>query len=40
MEGEFPLTDSERRTETADRQLAVLYTVRNGQVVRQPTAAA
>lgn len=37
IEGEFPLTDSERRTETANRQLEVLYTVRNGQVVRQPT---
>lgn len=37
IEGEFPLTDSERRTETATRQLEVLYTVRNGQVVRQPT---
>lgn len=36
--GEFPLTDSERRTETADRQLEVLYTVRNGQLVRQPNA--
>lgn len=40
MTGEFPLTDSERRTETANRQLEVLYTVRNGQVVRQPTAEA
>lgn len=37
IEGEFSLTDSERRTETANRQLEVLYTVRNGQVVRQPT---
>lgn len=36
VEGEFPLTDSERQTEIARQQLAVCYTVRAGQVVKQP----
>jgi len=39
VNGEFPLTDSERHTETAKQQLEVLYTVRAGQVVKQPLAA-
>lgn len=39
VEGDFPLTDSERRTETARRQLNVRYTIRDGQVVQQPTIA-
>lgn len=39
VDGEFPLTDSERHTETAKQQLEVLYTVRAGQVVKQPLAA-
>lgn len=38
VDGEFPLTDSERRTETAHQQLEVMYTVRAGKVVRQPLA--
>lgn len=33
IEGEFPLTDSERQTEIAHQQLAVRYTVQAGQVV-------
>ena len=38
IEGEFPLTDSERQTEIARQQLEVRYTVRAGQVVKQPTS--
>ncbi|MCE7985995.1 MAG: amidohydrolase/deacetylase family metallohydrolase [Caldilinea sp. CFX5] len=38
VEGEFPLTDSERQTEIARQQLAVRYTVRAGQVVKQPAS--
>ena len=40
IEGEFPLTDSERQTEIARQQLEVRYTVRAGQVVKQPVVAA
>lgn len=36
VEGEFTLTDSERQTEQATRQLEVLYTVRDGRVVKRP----
>lgn len=36
VEGEFTLTDSERQTEIARQQLEVRYTVRAGQVVKQP----
>lgn len=37
VEGEFPLTDSERHTEIGKQRLEVGYTVRAGQVVKQPT---
>ncbi|MCB0123414.1 MAG: amidohydrolase/deacetylase family metallohydrolase, partial [Caldilineaceae bacterium] len=36
VEGEFTFTDSERQTEQATRQLQVLYTVRDGSVVKTP----
>ena len=36
LDGEFDLTDSERKTERANRQLEVLYTVRAGNVVKEP----
>lgn len=36
VEGEFTLTDSERKSEKATRQLEVLYTVRDGCVVKRP----
>jgi dihydroorotase len=38
-EGEFTLTDSEGRSEQATRTLLVHYTVRAGQVVKEPNAA-
>lgn len=38
VNGTFIFTDSERRTETANRNLEVLYTVRAGQVVKRPAA--
>lgn len=38
VEGEFPLTDSERQTEIARQRLEVRYTVRAGQVVKEPIA--
>ena len=37
VEGEFDLTDSERKTERATRQFSVDYTVRAGVVVKEPT---
>jgi dihydroorotase len=36
VDGEFALTDSERRTETASQRLEALYTIRAGQVVKKP----
>ncbi|HMN28523.1 MAG TPA: amidohydrolase family protein, partial [Caldilineaceae bacterium] len=36
VDGEFEFTDSERRTEKANRRLEVLYTVRAGQIVKRP----
>lgn len=39
VEGEFQLTDSERRTEQAHQRLDVLYTVRGGHVVHAPMPA-
>lgn len=40
IDGEFPLTDSERQTEIGRQQLEVYYTVRAGQVVKTPTTTA
>jgi predicted amidohydrolase len=40
IDGEFAVTDSERRTERAGRRLQVDYTIRAGQVVREPEHAA
>jgi dihydroorotase len=40
VEGDVELTDSERRTEWATRRLQVDYTIRAGQVVREPEHAA
>jgi dihydroorotase len=37
VEGDFDLTDSERRAERATRRLQVDYTIRAGQVVKEPT---
>jgi dihydroorotase len=36
IDGNFEVTDSERRTERAGRHLQVDYTIRAGQVVREP----
>ncbi len=40
IEGEFPLTDSEKRTEQAARALAVTHTVRAGRVAKEPSDSA
>ncbi|MBI1294325.1 amidohydrolase/deacetylase family metallohydrolase [bacterium] len=37
VEGQFPLTDAERKTEIADRNFVVDYTVLGGAVVLEPT---
>lgn len=37
VEGKFPLTDAERKTEIADRNFVVDYTVLGGAVVLEPT---
>lgn len=40
IDGEFALTDSEKRTEQATRNFAVTHTVRGGHVVKEPNHSA